>query len=444
VDIESDRLNGLRAQLDGEIATASDACVLLNDVRSFVRRFCVFPDEHCLTAVTLWAAHTHMVKNFHTTPRLALLSPEPASGKTRVLEVLALLVPQSMFCLSASPAAIFRTLSKRQITLLVDECDAIFTKRGKDDTNEDLRALLNVGYKLGAAIPRCVGLAHDVQNFAVHCATALAGLGDLPETIMSRSVIIRMRRRANSESVEPFRTRLHEPAGHALRDRLAIWASLTGPQAGAAWPELPPGIVDRAAEVWEPLIATADAAGGGWPKLARSACLELCKAPKESQMTLGVRLLADLCTIFGDATALHTETIIAKLCAGAESGLEPDAPWNELHGKPISVRTLASMLKRYGVNSQKVKVGGIALQGYRRESLWDPWRRYLPQVSAQPEPVEPLSTDSASGDLAQDTDSGGVPGVPEVPLVRIPERRNAHNADSCPRCDGEGCAWCGT
>ena len=80
-----------------------DGAVLLNDVQAFIRRFCVFPDEHCLIAVTLWAAHAHMVTHFRTTPRLAVLSPEASSGKTRVLEVLDLLVPQSLLTLNASP-----------------------------------------------------------------------------------------------------------------------------------------------------------------------------------------------------------------------------------------------------------------------------------------------------------------------------------------------------
>src|ERR1022692_4832437 len=144
--------------------------------------FCVFPDEHCLIAVTLWAAHAHMVTHFHTTPRLAVLSPEASSGKTRVLEVLDLLVPQSLLTLNASPAAIFRTLAKQQITLLFDEVDAVWSKRGQDDTHEELRALPNSGYKRSATIPRCVGPKHEVVSFPVFCAVALAGIGDLPDT----------------------------------------------------------------------------------------------------------------------------------------------------------------------------------------------------------------------------------------------------------------------
>jgi len=150
---------------------------LLDDIRTFVRRFCVLPDDHALTAVALWAAHAHVVAHFHTSPRLVLSSPEAGSGKTRVLEVLHLLTPEPMFSLSASPAAIFRTLSDKQICLLFDEVDSIWSKKGKDDNHEDLRALLNAGYKRGATIPRCVGPKHEVVHFNVFAAVALAGLG---------------------------------------------------------------------------------------------------------------------------------------------------------------------------------------------------------------------------------------------------------------------------
>jgi len=386
----------------GEVPMAGDE--LLSETEAFIRRFCAFPDEHALVAVTLWAVHAHMVEHFHTTPRLALLSPEAGSGKTRVLEVLDLLVPESMFCLSASPAAVFRTLANAQITLLVDEVDTIFARRGKDDGNEDLRALLNAGYKRGATIPRCVGPRHEVQSFQVFAATALAGLGDLPDTVMSRSIIVRMKKRAPHERIEPFRSREHETPGHAIRDKLVEWACVVGSDVGASWPTLPEGIVDRPAEVWEPLIAVADAAGGTWPERARAACVALCKVAQDRRVTLGVRLLADLRTIFGEADTLHTETILERLHNADRYGLDSDAPWGDLHGKPLGERGLASMLKKYGISSMKVKIHGNSLQGYRREHLWDAWERYLPPSPKEAEPVEPV-----------EPGAGKVPEVPEVP-----------------------------
>lgn len=404
-----------------QILDAGDGATILDDVLTFLRRFCAFPDEHALVSVALWTANAHMVEHFHTSPRLALLSPEPGSGKTRVLEVLDLLVPQSLFCLSASPAAVFRTLSKGMITLLIDECDAIFNRRGKDDGNEDLRALLNAGYKKGAKIPRCVGPKHDVQNFVVYCATALAGLGDLPDTIMTRSVVIRMRRRAPTEKVESFRTREHTEPGHLLRDRLAAWATATGAGAGKAWPELPAGIVDRPAEVWEPLLAVADAAGAQWPQIARSSCVAMCKRAQDHRASLGVRLLSDLRIVFGETDRLPTEIILQRLCSGdawiegqTEHRLEADAPWNELHGKPLGARGLASMLKRYGVSATKIKWDGHSLQGYRREDLWDAWTRYLSATPAEVEPMEPAPPPLPQQGFA-------VPEVPQVPHERTPE-----------------------
>ena len=389
-----------------------DPAQLLDDLRSFIARFVAFPLPAALDAVVLWAAHTHMAEHFHTSPRLALLSPEPSSGKTRVLEVLQTLVPNSMFSFSASPAAIFRKLAQGPHTLLFDEVDAIFTKRGKDDGNEDLRALLNVGYRRGATIPRCVGPQHDVRDFAVFAPTALAGLGDLPDTIMSRSVIIRMRRRAPNEHVAQFRLRMHASEGAALCERLAAWAGEVGAEVGAAWPDLPSGVVDRDAEVWEPLIAVADAAGGHWPATARAACVESLKVAADREVSLGVRLLGDLRVVFGERDAMGTTAILEVLNEMRE------APWGDLYGKKMEPRTLARMLKRYGVSSVKVKVDKRSVNGYRREHLWDAWARYLPADTAQGEPEEP--TADVSDWCVLDAPGGVLFGFPSVATVGEP------------------------
>ena len=185
-----------------------DGAAILDAVEKFFRRYVAFPTEHAFTAVTLWAAHTHAPsKTFYVTPRLVLDSAEPGSGKTRVLELLALLVLRPEMTISATVAAIFRMLAEREYTLLFDEVDAIFNPKNGGNY-EDLRALLNAGYKQGATIARCVGDAKQmkVQRFAVFAPVALAGLaGRMPATITTRAVTIHMRRRAPGEHVSPFR-----------------------------------------------------------------------------------------------------------------------------------------------------------------------------------------------------------------------------------------------
>lgn len=400
---------------------------LLDAVRTFLARFVAFPSGHALTAVTLWTVHTHLMAAWENTPRLALLSPEPGSGKTRVLEVLELLTPHPMHVLNVSPAAIFRTIEKARPTLLLDEVDTVFTRNGKDDEHQDLRGLLNSGYRSGATIPRCSGPLHEVRLFPTFCAVALAGLGDLPDTLMTRSVIVRMRRRAPGEHVEPFRRRLHGGEGEDLRKQLAAWSKAIVDEVTDVYPDLPTGITDRPADVWEPLLAVADAAGEQWPTLAREACVALVKAAQSTDSgSLGVRLLADLKQVFGDAAHLFTETIL--------DGLHkmPEAPWDDLKGKPLDARGLANRLKSYGVASKKVRVGETTKQGYTAEDLHDPWQRYVTPVPAEPEHPEheehgrsPQGDPVPAGDGVPEHDhdpehddgplTSDVPDVPDVP-----------------------------
>lgn len=441
---------------------------LLDQVRTFIGRFCRFPDEHALNAATLWAAHAHVVEHLYTSPRFAVLSPDPGSGKTRVLEVLDLLVPESMFVFSASPAAIFRTMATKRVSLLFDEVDTIFGRHGKDDDNGDLRALLNAGYKRGAQIPRCVGPTHTVAHFPVFAAVALAGLGDLPDTLMSRSVIVRMRKRRRDEPVEPFRSRMHAPQGHELRDDLAAWGARVGAGIGDAWPTMPEGVVDRPAEVWEPLLAVADAAGGHWPTTARLACTELCKVAEDRSVSLGVRLLRDLHLVFGDAVARTTADLLARLCGDTAYGLDDegesltlvDAPWSSLKGEPLDPRGLARLLSNYGIHSTKVKVGGSSLKGYRREDLWDAWQREgsapgsasgepgepgelrrseapseVPPPAPLGEPAEPVGAEvPPPKSLAEPQTPPLTCTVPEVP--QVPPMRAESGRQSCTVCSG--------
>ena len=367
---------------------------VLDSTYEFIGRFCVLEDTHCQVAIALWAAMTHAIEYFYIAPRLLLLSPEKESGKTRVLEVLNLITPEPMLIFSPSTASIFRLLAEKQITLLFDEGDAVWKGGGKDDMQEDLRALLNAGYKRGAEIPRCVGKNYEVKLFKVFCAVAMAGIKSPPDTILSRSLIINMQRRTPNEPIEPYRGRKHDSQGHALRERLSTWVLKIGQTVGDAWPDLPEGIVDRCAEIWEPLIAIADEAGGDWPDLSRKACLHLSNRAQDQDLSNGIRLLSDLKILFGDSRALSTAYILDMLVS-EHSGIDDDAPWGDIcGGKAIDSRKLARLLKPYGVKSTKVKIDTVPLQGYRRDDLWNAWERWLPPLPrSEAEPTEPMEPD---------------------------------------------------
>ncbi|MFD5463323.1 DUF3631 domain-containing protein [Kitasatospora sp. NPDC127059] len=366
-----------------------DGAAVLDAVEAFHRRFNVFPSEAAYTAVVLWDAHTHLLDTFESTPRIAFLSPEPGSGKTRALEIIETLTPRPMLTTDVSPAALFRSVCDPDArpTVLFDEIDTTFGPKAAG--NEDLRGLINSGHRRSGVVLRCVGDGNTqtVQPFPVYAALAMGGLGDLPDTIMSRSVIIRMRRRAPNEKVEPYRERIHKAEGHALRERLATWAGTVRQQLEGAWPELPEGISDRPADVWEPLLAVADAAGGHWPKRARAACIQLVTAAKANDKgSVGIRLLADLRDIFGDAERMLSADLLSKL-----ADLD-DAPWADLDGKPITSRALAKMLGDYvkadnePIKPRNIKTGSkSSAKGYYAADLADAWLRYCPPRRLPPE-----------------------------------------------------------
>mgnify|MGYP000221073031 CR=1 FL=1 len=363
---------------------------LFDDVLAFLQRFVAYPSPAAAVAHCLWVMHCHLMEVWESTPRLALLSPEPGSGKTRALEITELLVPNPVEAVNVTPAYLFRKVGDEEAgrpTILFDEIDTVFGPKARD--NEEIRGLLNAGHRRGAVAGRCVVRGKQVftEEIPAYCAVALAGLGDLPDTIITRSVVIPMRRRAAGETVEPYRRRLHAPEGEALRNRINEWATLVLPVVDGAIPDMPAGITDRPADVWEPLLAVADAAGGEWPDRARVAAVALVAHSKAATPSLGVRLLADLLDVFGDSDAMPTELVLARL-----NQIE-EAPWGDLKGRALNARGLAQRLRKYGVRPTTIRFGGSTPKGYRREDLHDPWSRYLSSY--------PLNTCSEGGQVEQ-------------------------------------------
>lgn len=346
---------------------------LLDEVEAFFRRFLALPSPEAMTALVLWAAHTHCMDAWDATPRLLASSPEPGSGKTRVLELLATVCPRAIEAVNATPSYLFRKVEDPggRPTILYDEIDTVFGPKARD--NEEIRGFLNAGHRRGAKAGRCVvkGKTVEVEELEAFCAVAMAGLGFVPDTILSRCVIIRMRRRAPGEVVEPFRRRLNEVEGNALRDGLAEWAALNEKRAGSTFPSLPSEVVDRAADVWEPLITLADIAGRDWPNKARVAAVALVADAIRKPPSLGVRLLADLRKVFGDEEHMSTECLLTSL-----RDLD-EAPWADLRGKPLDARRLSRLLGDYDIRSITIRTGLTTPKGYRRADLHDAWQRYL-------------------------------------------------------------------
>lgn len=358
---------------------------LLDDIDTMITKYVAFPSEHHSIVVSLWILHTWVVNAFYVTPRLIWDSAEPGSGKTRGLELLALLCRSAKLTLSTSTAALYRRIAAAvdeglpPPTVLQDEADAIF---GKNSTpqSEDLRALFNAGYRKGATVDRCEGDAKNmkVREFPVHAPVSLAGLaGKMPDTIKTRGITIHMRRRRPDQKVADFRERNALAEAAPIRDRLAAWAEQHQDALADAIPPMPDGVTDRAAEIWEPLIAIADLAGDTWATKARAACtyFVVASASDDEKLSLGQRLLRDIKKVFDteSTNAMWSSDIIAKLTS------DPESEWRDLWGKTLDQRRLAKEMSKYGVKSKTVRVGVATSRGYDIEGptglqqAWDHW-----------------------------------------------------------------------
>lgn len=380
-----------------------DGAALLDAVVDYYERYLVATPAQ-LAALALWTLHTHCADAAESTPYLSISSAEKESGKTRVLEAAELVVAKPLATANISEAALFRSIEKDKPTLLFDEVDAIFGEKARD--REDLRALLNSGHRRGKTVMRCVGDGgkQRVEEFEVFGPKALSGIGELPETIASRCIPIRMKRKSRDEQVDRFRVRDARTVAAPIKAFAAEWAEAAVDRLTDARPELPDELSDREQDGWEPLLAIADLAGGRWPERARDSAVELAghrveTTSKGSELLQAIR---DAFTKRG-TDKLATSDLIADLAAADESPYS--RWWNGDKPEPWAATTLARQLRPYDIKPGQVWIDGANARGYTAASFADAWNRWLSQKPLDPLGVLDTTNQAENQTLGQTLDT---------------------------------------
>ena len=361
---------------------------VLDRMTAWIDRYSVHLSEHEARVMALWAAHTWVVMGFYTTPRLIFSSATKGSGKTRQLELLENLTCSPKLTADTTPAVLFRTIEKgheqgRPPTILFDEADATFNEFG-GGKQDQLRGLANSGYKQGGTAERCVGNDNEVKTFHTFAPVAFAGIaGNMPDTIVSRAITLEMRKRKRGEPVAPYNTRRARRETEDIRAWLELWS---GDAAVTDYLEevetqLPPGVEDRAGEVWEPLITIADLADEPWGQWAREACVYFLGRPSLEEKPRPIRLLEDIRTVMEGRESIPTADLCTLL-----NGLE-SAEWGSVPGG-IQPYDLSRTLRPFGVAPVRIRDGRRTYKGYtlfpthqkgsEQVGLQDAWDRHLP------------------------------------------------------------------
>lgn len=348
-----------------------DGADVLDAARSLIKDYCALPSEEAYDAVVLWCAATHALPSLPAAPRLVAHSAVKRSGKTRLMDLIEGLVHDPLPTMNATTAAVFRSLdAEHPPTLMIDEVDTIFGSKKVAENNEDLRGLINAGFQRGKDALRCVGPQQVPTKFPTFAMVALAGIGGLPDTIMDRSVVIRMKRRRPDEIVKPFRLRRDSPRLEKVQQQLSGW--LGDPRVLKKLQDAEPenmGLEDRAADTWEPLLMVADHAGGDWPVRARAAGKKLTEdaAEDEAEDSNSIRVLHDIREAFefiqGDF--VPTDILLQNLMSIT------DSPWREMG---LNGHQLGHLLRSFGIRSGRDSTG--SKRGYKRTAFTDAWQRY--------------------------------------------------------------------
>ncbi len=400
-----------------------DGQALLDTLDATVKRFVVLP-KWAAETLALWILHTYAFLLRDVSTYVGLESPQKRCGKTTLLAVMCELVNRPVVASNISSPAFFRVIEEATPTLMIDEADTLL------HGNDQLRGILNAGYYRKTAYvvrvdhrpaeppsPGNDGVQHEhektngengdtsprrpdaesgstLARFSSWCPKMIATIKHLPETLRDRCIIIQMQRKTSHEKCE----RVKYLQGTDLRRKCARFVLDHAQAIAQARPDLPADLNDRAADIWEPLLALADIAGGHWPERARQAAIGLSTgAQDESPIS---SLLLDILVIFARTTAAAQEA--AK--TNGKPGHQPspfgegrifsrdlialldsstNRPWSELRlGKAVTELWLAKELRPFGIRPRTIWIGDNAAKGYVQEDFHETFSRYISKSAA--------------------------------------------------------------
>lgn len=402
---------------------------VLDEAAALITRRVTCPPEVAWT-VALWSVGTagvrpgyvpgdegHAAPGPSIYPRLRLKSGGPGSGKTTLMDTVAMIAVRPFAVDGISASALFRTAERFQPTLLLDEADAWMAG------NEDVRGFVNSGHRRAGIImvnvmqPSAAGGEEWVPTaFRTFAPAVIAGIGGQAATVEDRSIAVTMTRapgraadRMRASEMVAFRDHL---GPHIAAHADAIAEAM---DAGVSDGRMPAELSGRACDNWEPIVALADLAGGEWPSRVDRALAALgMGAAGARALARGEHLLADL-------REHHRDVIAAKWSArrAERGGATPDnfgaeceatcapvgmvatsafrvwlargdnsSPWASAdRGQPATADSIARTLRAFGVRPVAVnrREGArvVKVRGYRVADLAPRWRAHL----SRPDPA---------------------------------------------------------
>ncbi|QPC83025.1 hypothetical protein G4Y79_01225 [Phototrophicus methaneseepsis] len=242
------RYSDIRRFLDGETIQPGE---IFNGIHDLFKRYVDFRSDIESRILSLWVVGTYFYQMFPAYPYLALNGPKN-SGKSTVLRVLQPLAFNMISTSDPTGASMFRLIHYTSCTVGIDEAERYHNPR--DPGMQQIRQLLNSGYKQGMPAIRITGEDMKPQAFDVYSPKILAAIMGLEDILASRCIAIPMRRTDKKMPAFP-----PDFDGAGIRHQLYTLALTHFKSIHRNYfqrPELHK-LHNRSGELWSPLVALA-------------------------------------------------------------------------------------------------------------------------------------------------------------------------------------------
>jgi hypothetical protein len=358
---------------------------LLNDIEAVIKRHVIL-NEHAAAALAVWVLHTYVFEMRDTVAYVAIESPEKRCGKTTLLSVMASMACKPLIASNITVGALFRSVHTCSPTLFIDEADTFMAG------NSTMRGIINSGNtRRTAYVLRLSGSRQSyrqitlpdsppavpnndtgLKKYSCWCPKVIAMIGQVPDTIADRSIVVKMARKLTTETCAP----LSELDTADIKARCVRFASDMAQSIAQAPKIRGEGLNDRAADTFDPLFVITRLAGDGWEQKLHEAALALSSTVDIENS--GATLIMDVLSLFGETGSekMFSRDIVTLL---RNSGLKSET----LKYSSINEYHISKTLRQYGIRPVNIRIGSQVHRGYLAADFTAAVIRYVSEADRE-------------------------------------------------------------
>jgi putative DNA primase/helicase len=201
-------------------------------------------------------------------------------------------------------------------------------------------------------------------------------IGNPPDTIQDRSIMLHLRRKLTDERTEAH-AEMYDEEFASTRAKILRWVADHDTSLRLAKPERLNSRNDRQVDNWMPILAIAMVLG--CESMVRDVAM-LVASDEQDELPARIQLLSDIREVFDVARSerISSADLVKQLVA------MEDRPWCEWkRGNPLTPNSMSRILKAFDIQPKQLRIGYENIKGYSLEMFKDAFIRYTPPITTE-------------------------------------------------------------